>query len=149
MKTLYLLFVGVVLSQFTYGQSNPEELIMSFFKEYQKNPTKAVGDIYGTNPWISRNKDAVESVKNEVNRYNTDFVGKYYGYEPITRKQFSESFVLFSYMVKYERQPMRFMFKFYKPSTKWVLYEFKIDSDLDNELEQAAKLYNINLNEKN
>ena len=48
-------------------------------------------------------------------------------------------------MVKYDRQPMRFTFKLYKPNDKWILFSFKIDVDLDDELEQAAKLYYLNL----
>ena len=93
----------------------------------------------------TRIKDGIETVKQEVNKYTIDYVGKYYGYELITKKQFSESFILYSYMVKYNRQPMRFIFKFYKPNDKWTLFEFTIDSDLDDEIEQAAKLYYLNL----
>jgi hypothetical protein len=145
MKKLILIAVMTILSFAIFAQSNPEEIINAFFKEYPKNPGQAVEDIYATNPWASRIRDGVENMKNEVNKYNIDYIGKYYGYELITKKQLSESFVLYSYIVKYDRQPLRYIFKLYKPNDKWTLYSFKIDMDLDDELEQAAKLFYLNL----
>ena len=147
MKKLLLIAVITVLSITVYGQSTPDELIKNFFTTYSKNPGKAVEDIYTTNPWSVRIKDGIENIKKEVNGYNVDYVGKYYGYELITKKQFSESFVLYSYMVKYDRQPMRFVFKLYKPDDKWTLYSFKIDTNLDAEIEESAKLHYLNLEE--
>ena len=145
MKRIILISFVTLYSMTIFGQSSPDELISTFFKEYAKMPSKAVENIYATNPWTSRIKDGIETMKNEVNKYTIEYVGKYYGYELITKKQFSESFILYSYMVKYDRQPMRFIFKCYKPNDKWTLYSFKIDSDLDDEIEQSAKLYYLNL----
>jgi len=149
MKKVSFVVAITLFSMTSFGQSNPEDLINTFFKEYLKTPSKAVENIYATNPWTSRIKDAVESLKNEVDKYTLEHVGKYYGFELITKKQFSESLVLYSYMAKYDRQPFRFIFKLYKPNDKWTLYSFAIDTDLDNELEQAAKLYNLNLDKNN
>jgi len=149
MKKTFILIICSVLSYTTYSQTaGPEELINTFFQEYTKNPSKAVEEIYATNPWTTRIKDGVESMKNQVSKYSVDFVGKYYGYELIAKKQFSESFILYSYMVKYDRQPMRFIFKLYKPNDKWTLYSFAIDANLDDEIEQAAKLYYLNLDKE-
>lgn len=148
MRKLIILTAVTLFSLTSFGQSNPEDLINTFFKEYEKTPSKAVEDIYASNPWTSRIKDGIETMKNEVNKYTVDYVGKYYGYELITKKQLSESFILCSYMVKYDRQPMRFIFKLYKPDDKWSLFSFKIDTDLDDEIEQAAKLYYLNLDKE-
>ena len=138
-----------VLSFTTYSQNLPDEIIKKFFNEYPKNSDKAIDDIYATNIWTTRIKDGIENIKKEINSYTIDYVGKYYGYELIARKQFSESFILYSYMVKYDRQPMRFIFKLYKPSDKWTLYSFSIDSDLDSEIQEAAKIYYLDLNKDN
>ncbi len=145
MKKIILFAFTLVLTAKLSAQSTPEDILTPFFKEYAKNPAKAVDEIYATNPWTIRIKDGIETMKNEVNKYTVEYVGKYWGYELITKKQLSESFVLYSYMIKYDRQPMRFIFKLYKPNDKWTLLSFKIDSDLDDELEQAAKVYNLNL----
>ncbi|MDX2130023.1 MAG: hypothetical protein SFU91_13400 [Chloroherpetonaceae bacterium] len=148
MKKIVLVAFLTLLSVNSFGQTTPEELINSFFKEYSKNTNKALDDLYATNPWTSRIKDGIEKIKKDVNGFIVDYVGKYYGYEPITKKQFSDSFVLYSYLVKYERQPMRFTFEFYKPNDKWILYSFKYDTEFDDEIEQAAKLYYLDLDKK-
>jgi hypothetical protein len=146
MKKQILVIVMSVFTFTTYGQTPDEGLIKNFFNGYSKNPSKSIDDLYATNPWSVRIKDGIENIKKEINSYTEDYVGKYYGYELITKKQFSESFILYSYLVKYDRQPMRFIFKLYKPNDKWTLYSFKVDSDLDVEIEEAAKLYYLNLN---
>lgn len=148
MKKLFFISALTLFSLASFGQTNPEELINTFFKTYSKNPSKAVEDIYATNPWTSRIKDGIETMKQEVSKYTVDYVGTYYGYELITKKRFSESFILYSYIVKYDRQPMRFIFKLYKPNDKWTLFAFKIDSDLDDEIEQSAKLYYLDLDKE-
>ncbi len=145
MKKPFLASILILFSIITYAQSNQEEILNKFFKEYAKNPSKAVDEIYLTNPWNSRIRDGIETMKQEVNKYTLDYVGKYYGYELITKKKLSESFILYSYMVKYDRQPMRFVFMLYKPLDKWALYSFTIDADIDEELDQAAKIYYLDL----
>jgi hypothetical protein len=56
--------------------------------------------------------------------------------------------MLYSYLVKYDRQPLRFIFKFYKPNDKWVLYSYALDDSLDDEIQEAAKLYYLNLDKE-
>ncbi len=145
MKKQILMVMMIIISMTALSQTKPEDLINNFFKNYIVNPSKSIDDLYATNPWSVRIKDGIENIKKEVNGYTVDYVGKYYGYELITKKQFSESFILYSYMVKYDRQPLRFIFKLYKPKDKWTLYSFKIDSELDDEIEQSAKLYYLDL----
>lgn len=145
MKKFILITTMTFFSLLTFGQANPDEVMDAFFKEYAINPSKAVEDIYSTNPWNSRVRDGIESMKNEVNKYTIDYIGKYYGYELITKKQLSESFILYSYMIKYDRQPLRFIFNLYKPNDQWFLLSFKIDGSLDDEIEEAAKVYYLNL----
>jgi hypothetical protein len=80
-------------------------------------------------------------MKKEINGYTEDYIGKYYGYNLITKKQSTENFVLYSYMVRYDRQPLKFIFEFYRPDNVWMLFSFKIDSNLDEDVEQVAKLF--------
>ena len=39
--------------------------------------------------------------------------------------------------MKFDRQPLRITFKFYKPDTKWRLFAFQFDDDFDNDFEKA------------
>jgi hypothetical protein len=145
MKTL-LIFALSIISMSSVAQQTPQRIIDDFFVAYKKNPGKAVKDIYKTNIWTDRIKDDIENIANKVDDFTVDYVGPYYGYELITTKKFSESFELYSYLVKYDRQPIRFIFKFYKPNDKWVLYAFQFDDSFSKEMEEAAKLYYLDLN---
>jgi hypothetical protein len=148
MNKVFLFVLFAIFAQRSFGQNTPEEMVTKFFNEYERNPAKAVEKIYASNVWTSRIKDGIVKMQQQVNSYTEDYMGKYYGYDPIVKKQLAERFVLCSYLARYERQPIRFTFEFYKPNDKWTLFAFKIDSDLDDEMEQEAKLFYLNLEKK-
>ena len=147
MKKLLFIFL-ISISGNLLAQSSPQGLIDTFFETYKKDAGKAVKELYATNKWTERVKDDIDKVIGTVNGFTESYMGKYYGYELITKKKFAESFELYSYMVKYDRQPIRFIFKFYKPNDKWVLYSYALDDSLDSEIQEAAKLYYLKLDEK-
>lgn len=144
MKKL-LFIVCLTLTGTSFAQKSPNDMINDFFDTYQKDPGNAIVELYKTNIWTERIKDDIDNVANTVNGFNEERMGKYFGFELITTKRFSESFELHSYLVKYDRQPIRFIFKFYRPNKKWVLYAFKLDDVIDDEIEEAAKLYYLDL----
>lgn len=140
-----LIILLIAISGNLLAQNSPKDLINDFFTTYKKDAGKAIRNLYKTNVWTERIKDDIENVVITVNGFTKDYMGEYYGYELITTKKFSESFELYSYLVKYDRQPIRFIFKFYKPNDKWVLYSYSLDDKIDDEIEQAAKLYYLDL----
>lgn len=144
-----LLFVLLILiSVNSFAQSSPQDIINGFFATYEKDAGKAIKELYETNKWTERIKDDIDKIIGTVNGFTESYMGKYYGYEIITKKKFAESFELYSYMVKYDRQPIRFIFKFYKPNNKWVLYSYALDDSLDTEIQEAAKLYYLKLDKE-
>ncbi|NLN24630.1 MAG: hypothetical protein GX163_03040 [Bacteroidetes bacterium] len=147
MKKLLIVLL-ITTSGSLFAQSSPENLINDFFVTYEKDAGKAVKDLYATNKWTERIKDGIANIVSSVNGFTESYMGKYYGYELITKKKFSESFVLYSYLVKYDRQPLRFTFKFYKANDKWTLNSFSFDDSFGHEIEEAAKLYYLNLSDK-
>ena len=147
MKKL-ILIAFILISLTSVAQTTPQILIDNFFETYKIDAGKAVKELYETNKWTERVKDDIEKIISTVNGFNENYMGKYYGKELITTKKFAESFELYSYMIKYDRQPLRFIFKFYKSNNKWVLYSFALDDSLDTEIQEAAKLYNLQLDKK-
>lgn len=142
-KLLIVLLISTSANLFS--QSSSQDLIDDFFATYEKDAGKAVKELYETNKWTERIKDDIDKIIGTVNSFTESYMGKYYGYEIITKKKFAESFELYSYLIKYDRQPIRFIFKFYKPNDKWVLYSYAFDDNLDDEIQEAAKLYYLNL----
>ena len=139
------MLVGLCLffnTNLIYSQDNAEDIINAFFDTYQKNTDKALDDIYATNVWGSEMKDALTGMKKTVRGYS-DEMGKYYGFEFITKQKCTERFLLFAYMLRYDRQPMQVLFAFYKPNDKWILYSLNFNSHFDEDLETAAQYYII------
>jgi hypothetical protein len=145
LKKLILIQILILAFSICNAQQKPEDYINKFFDDLKVSHVKAIDNLYNTNPWMDRSKDALDEVKSQLGKLNVDFVGKLYGQELITQKNVSENFKLYSYIAKYDRQPIRFIFEFYKPNDKWMIYSFKFDASLPVELEQAAQISLLNL----
>ena len=142
--TLFVL--SIFSTPVTKAQTSTEALINQFFKIYEKSPQEAVSYIFSTNKWIlERNKDGIENVKTQLTSF-LGLVGNYYGYEKITEKRLGDTYKLVSYMIKYDRQPVRFTFIFYKPEDKWQLQNFQYDDNLDEELKESGKVFRLKKN---
>lgn len=147
MKYLFTLVLIALFSTQCFAQINPDRIVESFFKEYEKEgSTKALNTLYESNKWIDPNGSALISLKEQMETLTEDFIGKFRGYELIVEKKLADSYILRSYLVKYDRQPIRFTFQFYRPDKEWMLFSFKYDGNIDDEIEEAAKLYYFRLN---
>lgn len=140
MKITKLFFCLLLIATINIVKAQtPEEMMDSFFKTYQKNkPVEALEELYSHTPWLERIKDDVEKLKSQFRDLKT-LVGEYNGHELLYKKNVKDCFVLATYLVKYERQPIRINFEFYKPKDKWVLYSFSYDDSFDDDLEKALK----------
>jgi hypothetical protein len=90
---------------------------------------------------MAKSADAVVNLKNQMEGLTEDFIGKYHGNDLIVEKGVSDSFLLLSYLVKFDRQPLRFTFQFYKPVDRWRIHSFQYDGNITNEVEESAKLH--------
>jgi hypothetical protein len=142
-----LLFLVFALTTFSvFGQTQTTEKITeTFFVTYKQNPTKAYSDLFIDNKWMKDKMSDVETVKIKMGNLLKG-LGEYYGYELITEKSAGESYVLKSYLIKYERQPLRFTFLLYRPKDKWQIQNFTYDTNIEEELEEAAKAYRLKNN---
>lgn len=118
-----------------------EGYIHEFFNKYKdENSDKALDYIFSTNKLVEKNQ--LESMKSKVDSVNLLW-GKITGITLIVEKDISKDLVLFSYLVKYEKAPLRFTFIFYRPQNNWMLYRFLYDDSAVDELEDAAKIFAI------
>lgn len=142
-----LLLIGLLCCPFSsFAQNDPQKMIDEFFNQYKNKSADAALDyIFGTNKWMDNSKDQIESVKFKLNG-TLKLLGDYQGYDLITKKSVGDHYSLYSFMVRYDRQPLRFSILFYKPNDQWRLMNFSYDDNLDDELEEAAKAYRLKEN---
>ena len=138
---LYFSFIQLglisILASVSYAQSNPEDIINKFFDLYKnKGSDMAVDYVFSTNKWMDKNQDVVIEMKMRLKKA-INIIGNYYGYELITKKSLGQSYLLYSYVVKYERQPIQFTFILYKPDKSWQIQNLRFDDNLTEELEEA------------
>jgi hypothetical protein len=125
------------------AQESPEKIIENFFQDYQQgDPGVALDNLYKHMPWADRIQDDLEKVKSQFVGLQS-LVGKYYGSNFIVKKELAGTFSLYSYLGRFERQPVRFVFKFYKPQDQWFLYGFSYDDSFSDEMEEAVKVFNL------
>ncbi len=145
MKNLLFSLLLFITALPVFAQTTPDDMVATFFNEYKKDKGIAVKNLYGTSPWMSRATDAISNMVGEVEKLTPDYVGKFYGYSLICHKQLADCFVLQSYLLRYDRQPIRFIFQFYKPDKEWMLYSLSFDVNLDDEVEESAKMFYLPL----
>jgi hypothetical protein len=134
------LLTALVIACTTLAQSTPDEMVRTFFNSYSNGKVeKAVRDIYQTNPWMARKTDDIDNLKRQL-LGAIDLMGEYRGYGLLGTKDIQSDLVMFDYLVKYDRQPMRFRFMFYRPQKEWMLYSFSYDDAIDDELKELVKM---------
>jgi len=145
MKKLFL--ITLVCCSFTgFAQNDPQKMIDEFFNRYKsKSPTDAVDYIFSTNKWMVNSKDQIENIKFKLNG-SLKLLGDYYGYDLIAKKTVGDHLSLYAFMVRYDRQPLRFSFFFYRANDQWSLYNFSYDDSIDEDLKEAAKAYRLKEN---
>jgi hypothetical protein len=139
MKRLFLIAITFILFQFSNAQSSKEEITTKFFKEFKEDPSKAYMNLFTFNKWMADKKSVLETSRIKLADL-VEQLGEYYGHELITEKKAGESYIIKSFLAKYERQPVRFNFILYKPNDKWMLQNITFDVEIDEELSDAAKI---------
>jgi len=112
----------------------------NFFKKYKTSSDSAIDYLFSTNKLFT-NQAQINLLKSKLDSLGLS-IGKYEGRELIAQKNAGTSLVIYSYLVKHENQPVRFIFMFYKPKDQWELYRFNYDDAMDLELIEAAKINN-------
>jgi hypothetical protein len=133
-----LVLALLLISSTAFGKDYDRMVDTFFSKVAEGKPLEAIDLIYGTNPWMSKASDAVQNLRNQFASLE-DLVGKYCGHELLIEEVVANRFVYLHYFVAYDRQPMGFHFKFYKPRDQWVLFGFSFDDDIDDEIVERAK----------
>lgn len=137
MKYFYIPLILMLHCFSFFGQDAPEKTIEKFFKTYSKDNGAALDTIFSSNKYFS--KETTIELSKKLGEL-VAVIGEYCGEELIQKQIASKDFVLYNYIVKYERQPIKFTFIFYKPKESWVLYNFNFENNLEVDLQNASKI---------
>lgn len=149
-SALTLLFVfTVIVSSCTSKyekQHEYENYCKVFFSQYKEGGiNKAVDFIFSTNESLKENsREEIDALKSQLDSI-TPLLGKFSGYEQIANRAVGTNLRLLSYLIKYEKQPLRFTFVFYRPNDTWVIQNFSFDGNVVEELEESARVYLLNV----
>lgn len=138
MKKIFVLVFASLCFQFNIckAQAKYQDIVDNFLAVFETDPLKAYENLFVKSKWIE--KSTIDKNKIDFQDFLKD-LGSYCGYELITKKELGQSYVLLSFLIKYERQPFRIKLSFYKPKNEWILQNFSYDTSFDEEIEDAAK----------
>jgi hypothetical protein len=141
MKKIFLalcpLFFFACTAMAQAQQQTPADISKKFFEIYAVKPMDAIDFIFSGTKLDKQVRDDITAIKKNL-KVTIDLDGAYNGYEPITEKSVGGTLKLMSYMAKYDKQPVRFIFIYYKPKDVWKIYTFQFNTNLDDELTSAA-----------
>lgn len=116
-----------------------QQEIDKFFELYKADKVdEAVDSIYSTNEYVSAIPDQIKNVKTKLSALN-GLVGKVHHIGLLDTFLVGDSFVYVTYLVTYDRQPIRYEFQFFKVNDGWRVFSFSFDDDLSGIQAQARK----------
>jgi hypothetical protein len=120
-------------------EQNPTDISKKFFEIYAAKPMDAIDYLFSDVKKIRQVSDDITAIKKNL-KMTIDQGGLNNGYELITEKNVGNNFKLQSYIVKYDKQPVRFIFIYYRPKDAWKIYTFQFNTNMDEELTSAASV---------
>ncbi|MCF0207462.1 MAG: hypothetical protein HUK15_08540 [Bacteroidales bacterium] len=117
------------------AQSSPEEIMASFFKIFETDVDKAIDYLFATNEWLAGNQDGANAMKEKLNA-SRKLLGNFNGYEIASKYAVGECYIKYTYILKYDRQPIGLVVTMYKPQDIWKLQNLNFQSDMEKEMEK-------------
>jgi hypothetical protein len=128
-----------VLTSFSLWSADYQPEVDKFFSLYQAEKIdEAVNSIYSSNQYVSAIPDQVKQVKTQLSALK-GLVGELSHIDKIDTYSVGDNFVHLTYLVSYERQPIRFEFQFFKVKEGWRIYSMSFDDDLTDEIKILAR----------
>lgn len=135
-----LLLTGAITLSFSQAKDDGQDLIDTFFDLYKnKGYNIALRYTLTTNKWIQPAGGEMDNIIIKLEK-EIKTMGDYLGYEQLKSKTLGTRLRYVSYLVYYQRDPVRFTFALYKNSDMWEISDFQYDFTFDKEIEESMKL---------
>ena len=134
LRTVLLTTLVVFTSTLT-AQNSPEAIVEEFFEVYREQSiSNALDYFFPDNRWTQNISEELQGLKEKCENYfSTQYAGKYYGYEVIESQNFGVHYRKITCLVRYDRQPFRFVFVLYKPDNRWRGQNFFFSDKVEEE----------------
>jgi len=108
---------------------------------YEKEGVKeSLNYAYSTNKWIlNENTTETKDIITKLEDF-THNLGKYSGNKLLKEKVVNDNYIARSYLMLYERQPIRFTFVLYRSAKIWQLQSFQYDVSTSDEVVNSMNL---------
>ncbi len=117
------------------AQEKPEDITNHFFELFQEKGSDVAFDYaWSTNKWLIADTISTRDTKTKFKK-GIAMLGKYYGFELIDKINLTDSYVLFDYLLKFDRQPLKISIILYKPDLAWQIIDLKFDPKLTDDIE--------------
>ncbi|WP_396632867.1 hypothetical protein [Maribacter sp. R86514] len=139
MKKVFLIFAFLLCcaSSLT-AQKASSDITNKFFEIFENDALQAIDYAFATNPYLESEKLAIETLKNKYKKAISQ-TGTYLGFEKITEKDIVDRYKVCSFLLRYEKMPIRFTFIMYRAKETWCVNQLYYDSSMQLELEASAK----------
>jgi len=140
---IFLLFI--IFNNYAFSQRDcikcDSIFISNFINIYGKyGVDSSLNFIYSTNKWVLQEHQAeLQDIKEQLNGLVLN-LGNYYGSVIIKKINLKDRYVGYSILMRYERQPLRFILNLYKPDNLWQLQSFQYDSNVGDEIKNSMNL---------
>lgn len=146
MRTTIAILIFTILTKICLGQTTPQEISNKFFATYKLGDSdKAIDYLFSNSPYAKDFAEGIEDVKRQLKKTSGQ-IGKFYGADLLTTRTAGTNLIMFTYLVRHDREPLVFNIMFYKPNDKWHMQNFKYGNSIDDELEEASKAYRLKEN---
>lgn len=119
-------------------EQEPEEIMESFFATLEKDVEQALDQLFATNVWVKSNNEITTSLKERFTS-SRKLLGNYSGYELVSRYELGTCYRKYSYLLKYDRQPIELVVIMYKPENSWRLQNINFHSDFEKDMIKVEK----------
>jgi hypothetical protein len=146
MNKIILALLLVTTVHISYSQTVPQEITTKFFDIYKKGDTdKAVDYLFSNNPYSKDIQEGIDDLKRQLKKHQGT-IGKFHGADLLATRTAGENIIMFTYVVRHDREPFVFNIMYYNPNGKWQMQNFKFGNSIDDELEEASKAYRMKEN---
>lgn len=121
-STLVLMLTVLML----HAQKTPKEITDEFFRVYPKMPSSAIKTVF-MNICSPKTEEQEEALVKKTEQF-MDLYGWYNSHEQIAEETAGESVKVFTYLVKYDCQPIKLTLVLYKAKDDWHISNIYIDN---------------------